>query len=190
MCPMLGCPTVGSVVAEFVADVNEVGEQQQVPVLELTGDAKKEAFELSTFVEFAKSAHLPVEAPENAKSPRPDILCQIGGEEHWFELGRITDTDLARTISIPWPKDPTPFSFAQKEPLLRIIEKKAAAHYETNGRPVDLVLYFEQQPPDRTALERHLRESADSLNKLRQSGLFSRIWIYDKWSKSVLWQST
>jgi hypothetical protein len=191
-CPICDCDTVGSVAAEFVADMDEAGEQQQAPVLELTGDAKKEAFELSAFNEFARAAGLPVEeeSARNAKPPQPDIRCRIDGEERWFELGRITDTHLTKTISIPSPKDPAPFSFAQKEPLLRIIEKKAAAHYEANGHPVDLVLYFEQQPPDRTALERHLRESAESLNELRQRGLFSRIWIYDRWSKSVLWQST
>ena len=95
---------------------------------------------------------------------------------------------MAKAVNIGWPKDPTPFSFAQKEPLVRIIEKKTAAEYETNGRPVDLVLHFDQQPPDRRALKRHLHEHATALMDLRERGPFTRIWIYDKWSKSMLWQ--
>jgi hypothetical protein len=136
-CPFHDCDQVGSWAAESVADV--VGSTEPQSSGQLAGDAKKEAFELSTFVEFANAADLAVEFPQNARPPRPDIHCHIDGQEYWFELGRIADTKLAKAVSIGWPKDPTPFSFAQKEPLLRIIEKKAAAHYDTNGRHVDLV---------------------------------------------------
>jgi hypothetical protein len=188
-CPFHGCDNVGSVAAEYVADV-DIPAEPQLTTVALTGNAKKEAFELSAFLEFANAAALPVESADNAKPPQPDIRCRIDGEEYWFELGRITDTKLAKTISIEWPKDPKPFSFAQKEPLTRIIEKKAEAHYETNSCHVDLVLHFDQQPPDRTGLERHLREHAAALDQLRQRGPFSRIWIYDGWSKSILWKST
>jgi len=187
-CPFQGCDKVGSLVAEHVADPDDVEDPQSVNIA-LTGNAKKEAFELSVFEEFANEAHLVVESPESAKPPHPDIRCLIDGEEYWFELGRITDTTLAKAISIQWPTTPQSFSFAQKEPFVRIIGKKAEAHYETNGRQVDLLLHFDQQPPDRTALARHLQEQTDALNDLHQHGPFTRIWIYDKWSKSVLWQS-
>jgi hypothetical protein len=155
----------------------------------LKGDAKKEAFELSTFREFAEAAHLPVDWSENARPPLPDIRSQIDGEEYWFELGRITDTKLAKAISIGWPEDPRPFSVAQKEPLLRILEKKAVAQYQTNGRPVDLVLHYDQQPPDGIALARHIDEHAIALGAMLQRGPFTRIWIYDKWSRSVRWRN-
>ncbi len=188
-CPYHGCDTVGGVVDTFVADVAEVVQQSQPTALQLSGAAKKEAFELSVFIEFATAAHLAVESPENAQPPRPDIRCRIQGEECWFELGRITDTNLARTISGEWPKAPKPFSFAQEEPFVRIIEKKAASQYQTDGHPLDLVLHFDQQPPDRAALTRHLQENAAALNDLKQRGPFSCIWIYDGWSRSVLWKS-
>jgi hypothetical protein len=187
-CPYHGCDYVGPMVAEDVADADDP-EEPQLSTRGLTRVAEKEAFELSVFNEFAKAAHLPVNSPENSKPPRPDIRCLIDGDEHWFELGRITDTKLAKTISVEWPKDPKPFSFAQKEPFVRIIKKKAKAQYQTDGRPLDLVLHFDQQPPDRAALDRHLQEHAAALNDLKQRGPFSRIWIYDGWSKSVLWKS-
>lgn len=187
-CLMHGCDSVGLMVAACVADSDEVKERPDTtPVL--TGDERKEAFELITFTEFASAAGLPLDLAENAKPPHPDIRCRIGGNECWFELGRITDSKLAKALNSPWPKAPTPFSFAQKEPFVRIIEKKAKAPYVTNGRPVDLLLHFDHQPPDREALKRHLQEHVVALNHLRQHGPFSRIWIFDGWSKSVLWQS-
>ena len=187
-CPFPGCDNVGSVVAEDVADADDAKEPQAAATV-LTGNAKKEAFEMSVFHEFAKAADLTVESPENAKPPHPDIRCTVDGREYWFELGRITDPKLARAVSSKWPDDPKSFSFEQKEPFVRIIEKKSAAKYETNGCPVDLVLHFDQQPPDRQALKRHLQEHTAVLDCLRQHGPFSRIWIYDQWSKSVLWRS-
>jgi hypothetical protein len=75
---------------------------------------------LAAFQELASAAHLTVESPENAKPPWPDIRCLIDGEEYWFELGRIADTKLAKALSIEWPEDPTPSSFAQREPFVRI----------------------------------------------------------------------
>ncbi len=175
-------------IAESVVDIDDE-EQPEPPGIVLAGDAKKEAAELAVFKEFAAAPGLLVESPENARPPHPDIRCMIDGQPYWFELGRITDSLLAEQISMKPPYDPEPFSFGQEEPFVRIVEKKAKARYETNGRDVDLVLHFDQQPPDRTALSRHLQKHAAALDKLQKHGPFSRIWIYDGWSKSVLWQS-
>lgn len=186
-CPIRGCHNVGSVVAEHVADVDEVEVPPVASVVELAGDG--ESKELSVFIEFANAAHLSVESPENARPNRPDIHCRIDGEEYWFELGRISDTSFARRLKSNWPGDSTPFSFAQEEPFVRIVKQKATKRYDTNGRPVDLVLHFDHQPPDTAALQRYVQKHAAALEHLRQGGPFSRVWIYDEWSKRILWQS-
>jgi len=186
-CPFKGCDSVGAIVAEFVRDL-ELREAPVESLAALSGDAKKEAEELSVFREFTKAAALSAEAPENARPPHPDIRCKIDGNDYWFELGRITDTNLAKEISGGWKNGPKPFSFLQEEPFARIIKQKAEKTYQTEGRPVDLVLYFDQQPPDRIALQRHLRKHADALGGLTRTGPFSRVWIYDGWSKTVLWR--
>lgn len=187
-CPIKGCDNIGAVVAEFVA---ETDDREALPAVRaaLRSDARKEAFELSVFREFAQVAGLLAESPENAKPPCPDIRCTIGGELYRFELGRITDTMLAKQIAVEWPNNPKSFSFGQEKPFTRIIERKAQAKYETGGHPVDLVLHFDQQPPDRAALQNHLRKHAAALDELTTRGPFSRVWIYDGWSKSVLWRS-
>jgi hypothetical protein len=151
----------------------------------LTNDEEKEASELAVFRDFAKATGLAVLTSTNAKPPEPDIRCNIDGGVYWFELGRITDPKLARAINRP--KDLKAFSFDQKEPFVSIIQKKTKARYDVQGGPVDLVLYFEQQPPDRAALTRHVMEHAAELSALRETGPFTRVWIYDTWSRSLLW---
>ena len=175
--------------ATLVPDVDVVEGQAQTTEPATTSAVAKAAIELSVFVEFARAANLTVESPESADAPYPDIHCRINDQEYWFELGRITDTKLARILSNKWPTAPEPFSFAQREPFARIIQQKTKKRYETNGRPVDLVLHFDQQPPDRMAFERFVQGQADALEQLRGLGVFSRVWIYDAWSNSVLWRN-
>jgi hypothetical protein len=175
-------------VAAFVAAVEEKRDppaRQRV----LRGDAKKQAFELSVFDDFAEAAPFPVESRSNGAQGYPDILCRIDGTEYWFELGRITDEILTKLVNSLWPGNPKPFRFGQEEPLERIIKKKAKKKYKTDGRPVDLVLHFNQQPPDTAALQQYAKTHIDALADLTRSGPFSRVWIYDGWSKSVLWRS-
>jgi hypothetical protein len=185
-CPIKGCRCVGPAVAEFVSDVGRKEEPRAAMAI-LRGEAKKAAFELSVFNEFAKAALLSADAPENGGRGFPDVRCKIDGQEYWFELGRITDEILAEQINRVWPKNPRPFTFGQEEPFERIMKQKATKTYQTNGRPVDLVLHFDHQPPDRKAIQRHVAQHAGTLDELAKR--FSRVWIYDGWSKSVLWRS-
>lgn len=190
-CLFQGCDRLGPVVAEDVTDVEDTLQTAaSAPILK--GDAKKQAEELATFTQFAEAAGLGVDpnSASNAKDPFPDIRCIINKSESWFELGRIQDTKLLETIDIQRRKGiAAPFEFSSREPLERIIKQKASKSYETNGRPVELVLHFDDQPPDRLALDRHLEMYATKLEALRRSGPFSRAWIFDGWSKTVLWKS-
>jgi len=69
-----------------------------------------------------------------------------------LSLAELQITHLTKTNQhVRRPKIRRPFHSPRRNRFLRIIEKKAAAHYEGEWHPVDLVLYFEQQPPDRTA---------------------------------------
>jgi hypothetical protein len=185
-CPVKGCRCVGPVVAEIVSDLGEK-EEPQAAMAVLRGEAKKAAFELSVFIEFAKVAPLAADAPENGGRGRPDIRCRIDGREYWFELGRIADEILAEQINRMWPKNPRPFQFEQEEPFERIMKQKAVKTYQTDGHPVDLVLHFDHQPPDRTAIQRHVAQHAGTLDELTKR--FSRVWVYDGWSKSMLRRS-
>ncbi len=188
-CPFRGCDNRGSVVSEFVANIETAIEDQLEPVASLTHEAKTEAHELAIFHVFAIAANLRFKSPRNKKPPFPDIECIIDGELHWFELGRITDYKFAGLIKDTRRDNPKPFLFSQEEPFVRIVEKKKKKRYTTLGHPVDLVLYFDQQPPDQKALKRYFSKHAATLEDLQKKGPFSRVWIYDDWSKSVLWSS-
>ena len=181
---------MGAAVADFVTDLGEGGNEEPQPAIAvLKGEVKKAAFELSIFKEFAKAALLSADAPENGRPEdrRPDIRCKIDGQEYWFELGRITDEILAEQINRVRPKNPRPFAFGQEEPFEKIMKQKAGRTYQTDGHPVDLVLHFDHQPPDRTTIQRYIAQHAGAFDELTKR--FSRVWIYDGWSKSVLWRS-
>jgi hypothetical protein len=68
-----------------------------------------------------------------------------------------------------------------------MIRKKTASTYKTDGAPLDLVLYYDKQFPIAPA-EILKGCQADIEAALIPNGPFSRIWIYDSWGKSILWQ--
>src|SRR5437764_15075282 len=80
--------------------------------------------------------------------PRPDIQCQIAGSPYLFELGEITDECLAKNFSRSLRTgEISGGAFSQEGPFIRMFRKKATRSYETNGAPVDLVLYYESNIP-------------------------------------------
>lgn len=71
---------------------------------------------------------------------------------------------------------------------MRIFEKKAQNEYETQGRQLELLIYYDRQtrPPDGALLENTQRR----LNLLAQAMLleeWSRLWIYDAAERRILW---
>ena len=63
----------------------------------------------------------------------------------FFELGEITDDDLAKdeSTSLRFGVDGEGGLFSEEEPLLRIIRKKTASTYQPDGAPLDLVLHYD-----------------------------------------------
>ena len=119
----------------------------------------------------------------------PDISCTIGGVPRLFEWGEITDEELAQQIgeSQRTQTDGEGGALSEEEPLVRMILKKAQSTYQTDGVPLDLVLHYDKQVPFAPAehLDRHEAEIATAMTP---NGPFSSIWIYDGWSKTILWK--
>ena len=152
---------------------------------------RKETGEMAAFLGFMPAAELNVDpgTPKNEKPPLPDISCKIGGSPYFFELGEITDEELAKEIGISLrnQSDGEEGCLSEEEPLLRMILKKARSTYTTGGVPLDLILHYDKQYPFGPAeyLDRHEGEISTALTP---SGPFSRIWIYDGWTKTILWR--
>jgi hypothetical protein len=152
---------------------------------------RKETGEMTVFTEFAVAASLHVDSgtPRNEKPPLPDISCTIGGQPHLFELGEIMDEGLAGEVgrSLRSGVDGEGGLLSEEEPLVRMISKKTASAYETGGVPLHLVLHYDKQYPFAPVEYLRGRES-EIAAALAPNGPFSRIWIYDGWSKTVLWE--
>ncbi len=146
---------------------------------------------MKLFLDFKEAATLEVDfgSEKNEKPPLPDIGCTISGSPYFFELGQIVDEELARDVNTSrrTGADEASGWFSAEGPLVRIIRNKAGSSYQTNGAPVDLVLYYDEQYPFESAdyLGKYGGEVAQALNP----GPFTRIWIYDTWTKTIVWQT-
>lgn len=152
--------------------------------------AQEQRIEESTiFSGFVKASGLPAEHFANDKPPFPDIRAVIFGTTYYFELGEITDQGLAwATADALKTGEITGCAFSQLDPLLRMFRNKCAARYNTNGAPVDLILYYSKQRPYEPLLYEHLKAYADEMRSLIANSQFSRIWLYrDCRPQNVLW---
>jgi hypothetical protein len=153
----------------------------------LSGAEKKRRLEMKIFKGFAGATNLKVDpgSEKNEEPPLPDISCTVQGMPKFYELGEITDQDLAKNLSQSGSASTGGF-FDEKGPLLRMLSKKAGSAYQTNGLPVELILHYDKQFPFLPVEQLKGRE-AEIVAALLPSGPFSRIWIYDSWSNSLLW---
>jgi hypothetical protein len=157
----------------------------------LNAEEKKQTNESLLFISFASATRLVPDPFEhiNANSPRPDIRTSIGGHDYYFELGEITDEDLARGISNALKtKAVSGCAISQVEPLLKMLTQKCQKHYVTDGDPVDLLLYYWRQGPSGDSIDHDLGENLQDIESQFGSSQFAKIWIYDLGSNRVLWK--
>ena len=153
--------------------------------------------EWKTFRGFAAASGLDIDPrsietfdPNAASPPLPDIGCLVAAQPAYFELGEVTDEDLARTASIA-QKNREPVyggAFLQRQPLVRIFLKKCRKRYTTNGCPLHLVLHFTvgRQSPFEPQLNQDVTKWRDRLVKRIRRSQFTSVWLYDDWKKRVL----
>jgi hypothetical protein len=155
----------------------------------LPSATRKARAEMGIFINFVRAANLMVDdqSAMNLSPPLPDIRCTIGGIPHLFELAEITDEDLATEVNKARRRqtDPDGGAFFEHEPILRVLRKKATRQYQTDGVPLDLILYYDKQYPFMPTeyMKDYPGEIADVM---RPSGPFSRIWIYNNCDEQVI----
>jgi hypothetical protein len=158
----------------------------------LPGRVKTEMNELDVFRAFEAVADIGINAgsAQNAKAPEPDILCVIGGNPHYFELGEIADTSMARNLAKALERDePTGGAFSQMEPCHDILASKAKKVYRSNGVPIDLLLHYQKQtPPWKQYFDEMVEKYANEINAvlIPNGGPFQRLWVLDVWGKGIL----
>lgn len=152
--------------------------------------AHKEVHELRVFREFALAAGLGKDADlaESRPSPEPDILCRSKAGARYFELGRLTDTEHAKTVLQALrqaPKPVTPDLSKIKLPERDVLRRKLAKRYQSNGHPIELILYFDSEP-------RHLEGGIPPVDfafhaqhvmvplLAKSMGPFERVWVFER----------
>ena len=151
----------------------------------------KDEWERTVFLEFAAAVGLDVDSGSVSSGipPHPDIRFAVRGVERWAELIEITDQDLARNHMTSLKTGMiTGGAFSQRVPLERSIQHKAAKTYKTNGSRLDLLAYYDKQFPA-ISVEPDLipQAIAHLAADMVASGVWTRVWVYDRWSKGVLW---
>jgi hypothetical protein len=160
----------------------------------------KDAHERAVFSEFAAAAGLPVDTGSvvSEQPPKPDIRCRLSGDEYFFELARLVDRvvpeRVAEAIRRLRKGDDRlvggPVSFHL--PLVQRIQEKTAMTYETGGAMLDLLLYYDSEVPTfEFPPPGDFGEWADAyiMPELRNTcGQFSRIWVFDRNEKELLWR--
>jgi len=155
----------------------------------LPSHIKKKMAEMRAFKGFAAAAKLAYDpgSERNEDPPLPDISCRFGGMPRFYELGEITDEELAQDLSLA-AKTQTDSGgwFDEHDPLIRILRKKASSLYQTGRVPVELILHYDRQYPF-MPVEQLQNHEADIVSALIPNGPFSKVWIYDGWNMKVLW---
>lgn len=151
----------------------------------------KDEWERKIFTEFALAAGLKVD-PGSVTSgvpPQPDIRFTVHGIEQWAELVEITDQDLARKHMQSLRTGAILGGvFSQHVPLERAITGKAQKEYATNGSTLDLVAHYDKQyPPDSVEPDLIPLTVGPIAANMVDSGVWTRIWVYDGWNKRILW---
>lgn len=157
----------------------------------LSPEERKQSIESLIFISFAYETKLNPDPFEhsNEDPPRSDVLTRIDGREYFFELGEITDEALAKGIAESVKTGTVSgCALSQEEPLAKMLKQKCEKLYETNGAPVDLLLYYWRQGPYMETIIGYLNDNSLEINKLLTLSQFTQIWIYDLGSETVLWK--
>ncbi len=157
----------------------------------MTANKKEElkaAWEKAVFEEFCTAAGLAPQDVSCQKPPCPDIRCIVNGAPTEFELVEITDQSVAIGLAESIKTgEVTGGAFSQEEPLLYSVESKQKKTYQALG-PIELLAYYDKQYPwsyaDPTFSPDVIGAAA---RDMIDSGVWSRIWVYDTWKKKLLW---
>jgi hypothetical protein len=189
LCPFYKCDGRGDEVQSVVVD-----EDVEIPKHPLEGLKKADrqrAEEMAVFESFVSASGITIDkgSAANAESPYPDIRCAILGKLHWFELGEIISEEVAAKLSPKRKAMDGGFSFKQERPFTQVVEKKATKKYETQGAPVALLLHFDLRWGSRSVVVGLIGKHAALLKPLVNDGPFTEVWIYDAFTKCIVWSS-
>jgi hypothetical protein len=187
LCPIYQCNEKGDLVADSIQI--EAVQTTIDSSIGRTNQVEQKEDELSVFHLFCVASRLPIdiESIVSKPTPCPDIYCRLLGNEHFFELAEIINPGVAEKLSRSRRKLTPSFTYSQRECIELVVKKKSEKRYETEGNPVDLLLYFDLKLGSDAAILKLIKNNPIILDPLLEPGPFNRIWIFDVQTEQVIW---
>jgi len=158
----------------------------------------KPQHELSVFLDFAKAAGISIDTStvESRNPPEPDIRCICASEPVYFELGRILDPYMQNRRKKALKNAPTQVSVNTNRagvPERDMLQEKLSKHYQTDGVPLELLLYYDTERPmvmggippvdfESLALQIMVPLLTPMPSHIR------RVWVFERYRNSVMWR--
>ena len=146
--------------------------------------------ERTIFSQFVEASGIEVEAGSivSERPPKPDVSCIIGGGRHYFELGEVTDQNLAARVATALREMRiTAGFFSQDNPLIKVFSDKARKNYRNLDGPLELVVYYDKQyPPPAWGLKESTLRDLELIVRDMLNGAWARVWLYDTWNRAIL----
>jgi len=149
--------------------------------------------EREVFGEFAAVAGLAIDhgSIRSEAPPLPDISCRIGGATRYFELTRAANQGIADEVGRLLVKGRKageggvgrPQVYNDEKTLRAAVERKAAAKHETDGAPLDLIVYYDGVFHPVPSFD--WVESAFRSLQAEYRHRWGTIWLYDRTTKQI-----
>jgi len=150
--------------------------------LDLHGDDLKRAREWDLFVRFCETGGLDIDPAEveMLDPPWPDLMADVSGRPHYFELGEVVPEDFLRSESKRGKTLRIDYSAVLPvwQPLESIITKKMKKRYAAEAAPLSLVLYAERDGSVWDVLRPLIEERRAELVEWFEAGGFDHLWLF------------
>jgi hypothetical protein len=156
---------------------------------------RKSQHEMDVFQEFLLRASLSIDhtSVECREPPEPDIWCTGLDGVQYFELGRLLDNEMQRAkIVILRGGRASSSDYDVKLPEREMLKQKikAAEKYQTNGLPVDLLLYYDNENvligdvPSAPFLDTHYAHVMNPIFEAQT--MIRRVYVFDRHRGTIL----
>jgi hypothetical protein len=159
--------------------------------------SKKADHEKEVLIELISAAKLNIDLSsiETRTPPEPDIHCIDAQGPIYFELSRQLDPEMQRMRLDMMHRSPEPVSFSDynvKLPERELLKRKIEKNYQTEGKPLELVLYYDNTswlvgdfPVFYDDFPWHAEHVM--LPICEKQNKFRRVWVYERHLKTVMW---
>ena len=152
--------------------------------------------EWEIFVRFCQAEGLTVDPadvvmldPNSSRPPPPDLECHLAGKSHFFELGEIIQEDIAKALAPHTRRQITEARIPLArvwDPLERMLTKKLNKVYNSQARPISLLLYYASSPSFWKYLQPIVREREEAIQMIFERSVFDSMWLFDAAKNEIL----